>query len=132
MPTPDNAPKNSAPTVPPVPTSDLDSVLADRRSVHGTVPVPPPVQPRIGVPTPADITGGTPALRDAERSRRRAVINTTTRALEEYDAHLTYRRSRVQSPAAAAGWSALGVIGGAVVVLIGVWLTGVGLDWNLD
>lgn len=132
MTTPENAPKNAtAPAVPPVPSTDLDNVLAERRSVHGAATVAPPVQPRIGVTSPSD-DAGSPALRDAERSRRRAVINTTTRTLEEYDDHLTYRRTRVQSPAAATGWTVLALIGGVVAVLVGVWLTGVGLDWNLD
>lgn len=126
MTTPDNT------AVPPTPTADLDSVLAERRYVHSTTAAPPPVQPRIGVAAPTDIIGGSPAQRDAERSRRKAVINTTTRTLEEYDDHLTYRRSRVQSPAVAAGWTVLAVIGGVVAVVVGIWLAGVGLDWNLD
>jgi hypothetical protein len=131
--TPDRAPKNTGtPTVPPVPSADLDSVLAERRSVHGTTEPPPPEQPRIGVSTPTGTTGGTPDQRDAERSRRRALINTTTRTLEEYDDHLVYRRSRVQSPATATGWTVLALIGGALAVVVGIWLTGVGLDWNLD
>lgn len=131
MTTPENTPQSDTLTAPPVPSADLDGVLAGRRSVHGAVAVPPPVQPRIGVTSPAD-DAGSPALRDAERSRRRAVINMTTRKLEEYDDHLAYRRSRVQSPAVATGWTVLALIGGVVAVLVGIWLTGVGLDWNLD
>lgn len=132
MTTPDNAPKNAtASAAPPVPSADLDSVLTERRSVYGTAAVPTPTQPRIGVAAPTD-SAGTPALRDAERSRRQAVINTTTRTLEEYDDHLTHRRSRVQSPAVAMGWSVLALLGGAVAVVLGLWLTGVGINWNLD
>jgi hypothetical protein len=38
----------------------------------------------------------------------------------------------VQSPATATGWTVLALIGGALAVVVGIWLTGVGLDWNLD